>query len=298
MFKTLRSRIPHLVFALFFVNLSIPLASWGNGNCDLLDVFATREKAHSKLIGKYTGGRSSIRRNLDALLERDRKQIAELLDKVLEGGVSEKEAFTELEKYDVRLRRSQQAIKDLAPIDRSLVSLKTQIFTNAPSVRGLLDAEAKRLEELFEEMVAKGSYDQGKLTSVKTRLESLNVLVADGKGIRYVNPGHHDQSKAGFSGGQGGTRSQGAGTSPLPSDHEDLWRKAIPDTPLGVKDPRPDKRWWSFDGKDYHRFDARLNQVTNEYEFHWNGSTRAVDDKGLVIPQDKVPVDVRDHFVR
>jgi|GEM_PF-3265749 len=70
---------------------------------------------------------------------------------------------------------------------------------------------------------------------------------------KYTNPGHHDQNRR-------------PGKSMLPSDAEEVYKKAIP-----TKDG---KTWWGINSKgEYYRYQG------NNQEVHWNGSFKANDSQ-------------------
>ncbi len=91
-----------------------------------------------------------------------------------------------------------------------------------------------------------------------------------GKKPEYSNFGQHDRTHPDFRGG-------GSKTELLPSNHEELWRKAIPGKQTYDKGPMSGKpkNWYSIDDNGIiHRFTVDNNDLA-----HWNGSE--LGERGL-----------------
>jgi RHS repeat-associated protein len=96
----------------------------------------------------------------------------------------------------------------------------------------------------------------------------------------YENPGTHDPRKP-------GPNSYKPSKSVLPENHEELWKKSVPDP-----DEPGKTRWTKFNtkkGPEYHRFEG------SNGKWHWNGSTVGETASGqpYKIKLERVPIQIR-----
>ena len=97
----------------------------------------------------------------------------------------------------------------------------------------------------------------------------------------YENPGHHDPS--------GGPNPYNPKKSVLPSNHQELWDKSVPD-------PKKAGTRWASEGKGksatHHRFQDGKD---GKSPFHWNGSTagKSKSGKPVEISKNNVPNSIK-----
>jgi hypothetical protein len=155
---------------------------------------------------------------------------------------------------------------------------RNEMITNDPS--SLPDEYLRKAEDRLNS--GQGNANDWRLRDEIQRRKTARENVGGDFGSpampKYENPGHHDPN--------GGENPYDPNKSVLPENHEELWKRSVPDPKKG------DTRWTKEGDKNptYHRF-----QDDGNGNWHWNGSTKGKtkNNKDRKISINDIPVEIK-----
>jgi len=120
-----------------------------------------------------------------------------------------------------------------------------------------IEAEKAKIETAIDQLGGSGRINSNEVSRLSERLHAWEE-VADAPPVRLDPSAHHDPSSPAFRGG-------GSRTTPLPSDWETAFTRALPEA--GSRGTT----WWARVGNTYYRYQGSV--ISNQTVLHWNGMT-------------------------